>query len=208
VKDGRVVLTKGYEAKKLGDPAAVDELTRFGIASNTKGFTATALGLLVEEGKLQWDAPVVRYLPWFQMWDPYVARELTIREGVYTDAWYGDVAIVLEGARLATRFTKTPALIGDLEHYEYDTFIARWRDRELRVDAYVTFALLLMAHGRQPGSSPDERGRCRSPRRRRCDGSPLVGLQVSDGRGCSRCRAGRPEWPVRFGTVHPARDRD
>ena len=54
--------------------------TLFGIASNTKVFTATALGLLVEEGKIEWDAPVVRYLPWFQMSDPYVTRELTIRD--------------------------------------------------------------------------------------------------------------------------------
>ena len=54
--------------------------TLFGIASNTKLFTATALGLLVEEGKIEWDAPVVRYLPAFQMWDPYVTRQLTIRD--------------------------------------------------------------------------------------------------------------------------------
>ena len=58
----------------------MDARTLFGIASNTKAFTATALGLLVEEGKIEWDAPVVRYLPWFQMWDPYVTRELTIRD--------------------------------------------------------------------------------------------------------------------------------
>jgi CubicO group peptidase (beta-lactamase class C family) len=58
----------------------VDERTLFGIASNTKVFTAVALGLLVDEGKLEWDAPVVRYLPWFQMWDPYVTRELTVRD--------------------------------------------------------------------------------------------------------------------------------
>ena len=66
--------------RKLGEPAAVDAQTLFGIASNTKVFTATALGLLVEEGKIEWDAPVVRYLPWFQMWDPYVTRELTVRD--------------------------------------------------------------------------------------------------------------------------------
>jgi hypothetical protein len=53
-------------------------------------FTATALGLLVEEGRIEWDAPVIRYLPAFA---------------------------------------------------QHDTFIARWRDRELRADAYVTFAL-------------------------------------------------------------------
>ncbi len=80
VKDGRVVTAKGYGVRKLGDPAPVDGRTLFGIASNTKVFTATALGLLVEEGKLQWDAPVVQYLPWFQMWDPYVTREITVRD--------------------------------------------------------------------------------------------------------------------------------
>ncbi len=80
VKDGRVVLAKGYGVRKLGEPAPVDSRTLFGIASNTKVFTATALGLLVEEGKIAWDAPVVDYLPWFMMYDPYVTRELTIRD--------------------------------------------------------------------------------------------------------------------------------
>ncbi len=80
VKDGQTVVAKGYGVRKLGEPAPVDSRTLFGIASNTKLFTATALGLLVEEGKIEWDAPVVRYLPAFQMWDPYVTRELTVRD--------------------------------------------------------------------------------------------------------------------------------
>ena len=80
VKDDAVVVAKGYGVRKLGDPAPVDARTLFGIASNTKAFTATALGLLVEEGKLEWDAPVVRYLPAFAMWDPFVTREITVRD--------------------------------------------------------------------------------------------------------------------------------
>ncbi len=80
VKDGRVILAKGYGVRALGEPAAVDASTLFGIASNTKIITATALALLVEEGKLEWDAPVVRYLPGFALSDPYVTRELTIRD--------------------------------------------------------------------------------------------------------------------------------
>jgi len=80
VKDGEVVLARGYGVRRMGESDAVDEYTQFGIASNTKAFTATALGLLVEEGKLEWDAPVVRYLPWFQMHDPWVTRELTVRD--------------------------------------------------------------------------------------------------------------------------------
>ena len=80
VKDDAVVVARGYGVRRLGEPTPVDAKTLFGIASNTKVFTATALGELVEEGKLQWDAPVINYLPWFQMYDPYVTRELTIRD--------------------------------------------------------------------------------------------------------------------------------
>jgi CubicO group peptidase (beta-lactamase class C family) len=80
VKDGRVVVAKGYGVRKLGSPELVDARTRFGIASNTKVFTATALGILVDEGKIRWDAPVIDYLPWFQMSDAYVTREMTIRD--------------------------------------------------------------------------------------------------------------------------------
>src|SRR5512135_2150029 len=80
VKDGKVALAKGYGVRKLGDPTPVDAGTLFGIASNSKVFTATALGLLVEEGKLLWDGRVVDYLPWFMMSDPYVTRELTVRD--------------------------------------------------------------------------------------------------------------------------------
>jgi hypothetical protein len=61
--------------------------------------------------------------------------------GTYRDAWYGDVAITLEGKRLVIRFTRTPSLVGDLVHWQHDSFLARWRDRELRADAYATFWL-------------------------------------------------------------------
>jgi CubicO group peptidase (beta-lactamase class C family) len=80
VKDDQVVVAKGYGVRKLGDPTPVDARTLFGIASNTKAFTAAALGLLVEEHKIEWDAPVLRYLPSFAMWDPFVTRELTVRD--------------------------------------------------------------------------------------------------------------------------------
>jgi hypothetical protein len=59
----------------------------------------------------------------------------------YEDAWYGEIAITLEQGRLVMRFSRTPSLVGDLEHWQYDTFVVRWRDRELRADAFVTFSL-------------------------------------------------------------------
>jgi CubicO group peptidase (beta-lactamase class C family) len=80
VKDGKVVLAKGYGVRRMGSPARVDARTRFGIASNTKLFTATALAMLVEDGKIEWDKPVTNYLPAFAMSDPYVTRELTVRD--------------------------------------------------------------------------------------------------------------------------------
>lgn len=80
VKDGEVVLAAGYGLRKLGESTPADAQTLFGIASNTKVFTATALALLVEDGKLEWDAPVINYLPWFRLSDPYVTKELTIRD--------------------------------------------------------------------------------------------------------------------------------
>jgi hypothetical protein len=61
--------------------------------------------------------------------------------GRYTDLWYGDITIDMEGDRLVIRFSHTPALVGDLEHWQYNTFIARWRDRSLDADAFVNFAL-------------------------------------------------------------------
>jgi CubicO group peptidase (beta-lactamase class C family) len=80
VKDGRVVMARGYGVRKLGEAAPVDENTLFGIASNSKAFTAAALAMLVDEGKISWDDPVIKHLPAFQMYDPYVTRELTIRD--------------------------------------------------------------------------------------------------------------------------------
>ncbi|HWN99667.1 MAG TPA: serine hydrolase [Blastocatellia bacterium] len=80
VKDGKVVFAKGYGVCKLGDPTPVDENTLFGIGSNTKAFTSALLGMLVDEGKISWDDPVVKHLPGFQLYDPYVTREMTIRD--------------------------------------------------------------------------------------------------------------------------------
>jgi hypothetical protein len=61
--------------------------------------------------------------------------------GTYRDPWYGDVRITQEGDGLVVRFLRSPLLVGDLLHWQHDTFLARWRDRTLRADAYATFWL-------------------------------------------------------------------
>ena len=80
VKDGKVIAARGFGVRKLGDPAPVDGKTLFEIASNSKAFTAAALAMLVDEGKLAWDDPVTRHLPDFQMYDAYVTHEMTVRD--------------------------------------------------------------------------------------------------------------------------------
>ena len=80
VKDDSVVLSKGYGVRELRQPTPVDERTLFAVGSVTKAFTAAALGMLVDEGKIGWDDPVTEHLPDFQLYDPYVTREITLRD--------------------------------------------------------------------------------------------------------------------------------
>ncbi|HEX9960606.1 MAG TPA: serine hydrolase [Pyrinomonadaceae bacterium] len=80
VKDDKVIFAKGYGVRALGKAERVDENTLFAIASNSKAFTTASLAILVDEGKLKWDDKVSQYLPEFQMYDPYVSRELTVRD--------------------------------------------------------------------------------------------------------------------------------
>ena len=80
VKDDKIVFAKGYGVRELGKPSPVDERTLFAIGSSSKAFTAAAIAMLVDEGKLKWDDPATKYLPGFQVYDPVVTRELTVRD--------------------------------------------------------------------------------------------------------------------------------
>ncbi|RPI70502.1 MAG: class A beta-lactamase-related serine hydrolase, partial [Ignavibacteriales bacterium] len=80
VKDGEVVLSKGYGVREAGKDDKVDENTLFMIGSNTKAFTGTALALLEHDGKLSMDDKVQKYLPDFTMKDPWVAKELNLTD--------------------------------------------------------------------------------------------------------------------------------
>ena len=80
VKDGKVIFKKGYGVRELGKPEAVNTETLFACASTTKAMTATCMGILVDEGKVKWDDLVITYLPEYQLYDPFVTRELRIRD--------------------------------------------------------------------------------------------------------------------------------
>lgn len=80
VKDDTVVLADGYGVREFGKTARPDEETRFAIGSTSKAFGVAALAFLVEEGKLHWDDRVIDHLPWFQVQDPWVTREMRLRD--------------------------------------------------------------------------------------------------------------------------------
>jgi CubicO group peptidase (beta-lactamase class C family) len=80
VENGEVALARGFGVRRMGSPEKVDADTIFMTGSTGKAMTTAALATLVDAGKLKWDDPVTNYIPGFQMYDPWVTREMTIRD--------------------------------------------------------------------------------------------------------------------------------
>jgi CubicO group peptidase (beta-lactamase class C family) len=90
VKGDKIILSKGYGVRERGKPGRVDTKTLFGAMSTTKAMTAAALGMLVDEGKLKWNDKVTKHLPAFKVADPYVTKELRIRDLLTHNAGLGN----------------------------------------------------------------------------------------------------------------------
>lgn len=80
VKNNRVVLKNTYGTIELGTSTQVNSETLFACASTTKAMTAAAMGILVDQGKVKWDDLVIKYLPGFRLYDPYVTTQLRVRD--------------------------------------------------------------------------------------------------------------------------------
>src|SRR4051794_20053414 len=102
VKDGHDVFMRGFGVRELGKPAPVDTHTLFAIGSTTKAMTAALVAMLVDEKKVEWDAPVTTYLPWFQLKDPAVTRQLTVRDLLTHRAGLGNADYLWYGQRNST----------------------------------------------------------------------------------------------------------
>lgn len=93
----KVLLAEGFGVRQLGQTQPVTDTTAFSIYSATKPFTGTALGVLVSEGRLDWDAKVLDILPWFRLADDHATTHVTVRDllthrsGLSTQpyVWYG-----------------------------------------------------------------------------------------------------------------------
>jgi CubicO group peptidase (beta-lactamase class C family) len=80
VKDGEMVFARGYGVRQIDRPDRVDENTTFGIGSVTKSFTAASTAMLVDEGKLAWDAAVIDYVPSLHFFDPWITAHASVRD--------------------------------------------------------------------------------------------------------------------------------
>lgn len=105
IKDGKTVYAKGFGKRSLKTNQAMNDETLVGIASNSKGFTCVALAILADEGKLNWNDPVTKHIPEFQMYDPYVSSQVTIKDLVTHRAGLGlgqgDLMFFPEGGPLS-----------------------------------------------------------------------------------------------------------
>lgn len=80
VHNQNLALAEGYGVTNIQTGTPINARTNFGIASNSKAFTATALAILVDQGKIAWEDPVKKYIPEFKMYHEYVTQEFTIRD--------------------------------------------------------------------------------------------------------------------------------
>ncbi|MGC3946178.1 MAG: serine hydrolase [Chryseolinea sp.] len=80
VKDGKVIFAKGYGVKEAGKTEPADANTLYAIASNSKAFTTAAIAMMAKEGKLSFDDKVRKYLPYFELYDPFVSQDATISD--------------------------------------------------------------------------------------------------------------------------------
>jgi CubicO group peptidase (beta-lactamase class C family) len=90
VKDDKVIFAKGYGIRELGKKDPVNTKTLFGAMSTTKAMTVAVLAMLVDEGKVNWDDKVIKHLPEFKVSDPYVTKEIKIRDLLTHNAGLGN----------------------------------------------------------------------------------------------------------------------
>ena len=107
IKDGKTVFSKGFGVRSLTTKLPMDDNTLVGIASNSKAFTCVALAILSDEGKLNWDDKVSKYIPEFQMYDSYVSQNVTIKDLVThrtgLGLGQGDLMFFPEGGNLTVK---------------------------------------------------------------------------------------------------------
>jgi CubicO group peptidase (beta-lactamase class C family) len=125
VAEGQTIFAKGYGYRDLDAKLPTTAATVYPIASTTKAFNATLLGILVDEGRLAWDVPVRKYLPRFSLQDPCVSAQVTLRDlvvmrtGLPRHDWLW-AEHALSRAELADRLRYLELSAGFRERWQYN----------------------------------------------------------------------------------------
>ncbi|MXX71539.1 MAG: serine hydrolase [Gemmatimonadetes bacterium] len=80
IQDDEITFAQGFGVREIGGGDPVDEHTIFAVGSTSKAFTAASVAMLVDEGKVSWDDPIGDHVPIFQLSDPYITRDLRVRD--------------------------------------------------------------------------------------------------------------------------------
>jgi CubicO group peptidase (beta-lactamase class C family) len=125
VKDDSVVFIKGYGVRELGKPDRVTVHTRFGNMSTTKAFTALLVAMLADSGRVSFDDPVQKHLPALQFADPYVTREITVRDLLTHRVGFGDPEYLWSNsgwdfAAIVPRLRFVPATTSFRSRFQYN----------------------------------------------------------------------------------------
>ena len=139
VKDGKVILCRGYGVKTVSKSDPVTEHSLFAIGSVTKSFTSSMIAMLVDEGKMEWDEPLRMHLPKFRMQDRFYSDEVTIRDCLnhrvglprYELVWYGS-PFDRDEILFRVRLMKADAKIRTRLHLQQHHVSCGWRRRRRR----------------------------------------------------------------------------
>lgn len=122
VKDGKTILTKGYGVKSFETMDPVNENTLFQAGSTTKAFAAMSIAMLIDQGKANWDDPIIKHIPEFKMKDEYVQNNLTIRDAFSHNSGVGQLSNI--NMFIGKNIDETWTLMADVDQAE--SFRKRW----------------------------------------------------------------------------------
>jgi len=128
IKDGKVIFAEGFGYRDLEQKLPVTSQTLFAIGSCTKAVTTMAIGMLAEQGKVDWDKPVRNYLPAFELKNEYITANMTVRDLVthrsglprHDGLWYGSP---LTRKELFDRLKYLDFSAGFREKYQYNNLM-------------------------------------------------------------------------------------
>ena len=161
VKNGKIVLTRGFGVRSVEGTARVDENTLFAIGSCSKAFGSGSVAALVGDGKIGWDEPLRKHLPDLQLWDPWVTEHISVRD-MLSHRTGSSLAVEGRGAetmRLPEEWVK---------RLRYETPDAGFRERYVYSNAMYVAAALMVERVTERAKSPFPRSR--RPHSRRAGG--------------------------------------